>query len=505
MMNQPAAAVSASGNRAKWLALVAAFLGWMFDGFEMGLFPLVGGPALADLLGPQAAGEAAKWFGAIIAVFLVGAATGGVLFGWLGDRIGRVKAMSLSIFTYAIFTGLCGLATEAWHIAVLRFIASLGMGGEWSLGVALVNEIWPGRSRALVAGLIGAAANVGFLLVGVLSIVLVSFIGGAKSLMLGIGLSEVFADKLLANSAWRFLMISGAFPALLIFFIRLFVPESEKWEAERERGATSHWAKADLLGVLLGCAAALAIIWAWSPAGPGWFAATGITIIGLVVALMSYLFPVRQYLARAAAAGSLRAVSRDQVMRRMIFGAALAGVALLGTWGSIQWAARWAGQLAPDPLIHAREWTQITLAVGAIFGTILAALIAGWWGRRITYTLLCVGSFAAALFLYQGNAAYGPMFLVSIFFAGALTGAFYGFFPLYLPELFPTAVRATGQGFAFNFGRILAAVGGLQTATLMGFFDGSFPKAGSALAAIYLIGVFIVWLGPETRGEPLPE
>lgn len=243
------------------MVLLAAFLGWMFDGFEMGLFPLIGGPALADLLGPNSPpGDAAKWFGSIIAVFLVGAATGGVLFGWLGDKIGRVKAMSLSIFTYAIFTGLCGFATEAWHIAALQFIASLGMGGEWSLGVALVNEIWPGKSRALVAGLIGAAANVGFLLVGVLSIVLVSFIGGVKGFVLGVGLSEELTAKLFDHSAWRFLMISGAFPALLIFFIRLFVPESEKWEAERDRGATGHWAKIDLLGVLVGCIAALAII-----------------------------------------------------------------------------------------------------------------------------------------------------------------------------------------------------------------------------------------------------
>ena len=138
-------------------ALVAAVLGWLFDGFEMGLFPLIGGPALKDLLGATASpGDADKWFGAIIAVFLVGAATGGVLFGWLGDAIGRVRAMSLSIFTYAVFTGLCGFATEAWHVAVLRFIASLGMGGEWSLGVALVNELWPGKSRAVTAGLIGA-------------------------------------------------------------------------------------------------------------------------------------------------------------------------------------------------------------------------------------------------------------------------------------------------------------------------------------------------------------
>jgi SHS family sialic acid transporter-like MFS transporter len=73
----------------------------------------------------------------IIAVFLVGAATGGVLFGWLGDKLGRVKAMTLAIFTYAIFTGLCAFVTEAWQFAGLRFIASLGMGGEWALGVAL--------------------------------------------------------------------------------------------------------------------------------------------------------------------------------------------------------------------------------------------------------------------------------------------------------------------------------------------------------------------------------
>ena len=134
------------------MALTAALLGWMFDGFEMGLFPLIGGPALNDLLGPSSAAQATQWFGAIIAVFLVGAATGGVFFGWLGDRIGRVRAMALSIFTYAVFTGLCGFATEAWHIAALRFVASLGMGGEWSLGVALVNEIWPNKSRALLAG-----------------------------------------------------------------------------------------------------------------------------------------------------------------------------------------------------------------------------------------------------------------------------------------------------------------------------------------------------------------
>jgi SHS family sialic acid transporter-like MFS transporter len=131
------ASIPPPNARGRNMALTAAFLGWLFDGFEMGLFPLIGKPALQDLLAgtgdPSLISQGVdRWFTVIIATFLVGAATGGVFFGWLGDRIGRVKAMTFSIFTYAIFTGLCGFATEAWHVAILRFIASLGMGGEWA-------------------------------------------------------------------------------------------------------------------------------------------------------------------------------------------------------------------------------------------------------------------------------------------------------------------------------------------------------------------------------------
>ncbi len=498
--------MQAPTQRQRVLTLTAAILGWMFDGFEMGLFPLIGQPALSDLLGPGApAADAAKWFGAIIAVFLVGAASGGVLFGWLGDKIGRVRAMAISIFTYAIFTGLCGFATEAWHVAALRFVASLGMGGEWSLGVALVNEIYPGKSRALTAGLIGAAANVGYLLVAVLSMVLLSFIASAHSLFLSIGIPETAAVRLFSNSAWRLLMISGAVPALLIFFILMFVPESAKWEAERKRGATSHWANIDLFGVLIGSIAALAIVWAWSPAGLGPLAATGVTLAGLAIALVGYLYPARRYVARAETAGSLRVGHGAEIVRMMLFGAALASVALLGTWGSTQWAPRWVVQLEPDPAKHAKEWTLFWLSAGAICGTMAAALAAGRYGRRITYAVLCVLSIGAALLLYQTNTSYTPYFLVCAFIAGSVTASFYGFFPLYLPELFPTAVRATGQGFAFNFGRIIAAVGGLQTANLMKFFDNSFPKAASVMAAIYVFGMFAVWWGPETKDMPLPD
>lgn len=515
---------------AQYMTLLAALLGWMFDGFEMGLFPLIGAPALRDLLGPDSpSSDAAGWFGAIIAVFLVGAAAGGVLFGWLGDKIGRVRAMSLSIFTYAIFTGLCGFATEAWHIAVLRFIASLGMGGEWSLGVALVNEIWPGKSRAFIAGLIGAASNVGFLMVALLSVFLTGFIESVESFLLMIGLSDGLIERLLQNQAWRFLMICGAFPALLIFLIRLFVPESQKWQDEHDKGNTSNWVNSDLYGLLIGCLSALLIIWTWSPPGSasestGWlstlfapllvlptlpFAAKAlITVIGMAVCLIGFLYPVLQYLKRSVAGSTIEEASSRRILGRMLLGAALAGTALLGTWGSIQWAPRWAAELQPDTaemMFYAKEKTQIALSLGAIAGTILAAVAAGAFGRRRTFTVMCLGSIASAVYFYLGHDHFGFGFLIAAFLAGGVTASFYGFFPLYFPELFPTAVRATGQGFAFNFGRIVAAIGGLQTASLIAFFDGDFPSAGSALSVIYLLGAVLIWFGPETKNADLND
>ncbi len=152
-------------GRAQWMALIAALLGWMFDGVEQGLFPLVARPALMELMGPDAAQQMGTWLSAVTAAFLVGAALGGVVFGWLGDRIGRVRAMAWSVLVYSLFSGLCAFVQTPWQLAVLRLIGSLGMGGEWALGVALVMEVWPSRSRPTMAALIGAASNVGFLLI----------------------------------------------------------------------------------------------------------------------------------------------------------------------------------------------------------------------------------------------------------------------------------------------------------------------------------------------------
>src|SRR6185369_3909922 len=202
-------------TRGQWMVLLAAFLGWLFDGFEIGLFPVVARPAMQNMLGGTGDAMVGVWMGRITACFLLGAACGGMVFGWLGDRIGRVRAMSMSILTYSLFTGFGYFAQTPAHLGVLRFISALGMGGEWSLGVALVMECWPEKHRPLLAGAIGAAANVGFGLVGALGLCFQ-----------------------VTPHSWRWVMLAGAAPALLTLFIALYVPESEKWKKSvQKKGA----------------------------------------------------------------------------------------------------------------------------------------------------------------------------------------------------------------------------------------------------------------------------
>jgi len=517
--------------RGRWLTLVAALLGWMFDGLEMGLFPLVARPALLDLLGPETdRSEISRWVSVITAGFLVGAATGGVLFGWLGDRVGRVRAMTLSVLTYALFSGICGLSTDAWQVAVFRFIASLGMGGEWSLGVALVMEVWPDRSRAWLAAAIGAAANFGYMIIAVLGLVLSVVITDLHSAMLSVGVGPETSDWLVKNSGWRILMLCGALPALLTFLIRLFVPESTRWEAEKQKGSTTHWQTVDLLGVLVGAGAACGLIAIWAVADLAiWVRVTG-SLVMILVVTVGYLYPIVRFVRRAemssestgesplaaaglppdalpagATGGSPTSLALRAIVGRLLLAAALSGVALLGTWGSTQQAPVYADEMTAGQQPTAKAYTQALAAFGAVVGCVAAALVGNWIGRRITYALLCVGSIGAIAGLYQLNDAYGPAFLCWAFVAGTITAAFYGWLPLYLPELFRTKVRATGQGFGFNFGRILAAIGVLQLPVVMKQLQVGWQGACTAMSLIYLVGLGLIWLAPETKGKPLPD
>lgn len=503
----------------RWMALIAALLGWMFDGAEMGVFSMVGRSAVQDMLGFDGAPTKVQeeqigfYFSIIIAVFLVGAATGGVLFGWLGDRIGRVRAMSLSVLTYALFTGLCGLAQNPVQLGILRFIAALGMGGEWALGVALVMEVWPNRSRALMAGLIGAAANFGYMLVGVIGLMLVAVLVELERTLSAMGFAEATVQMLVAHKGWRLMMMLGTLPALLTFFIRIFVPESHKWEQEKGKGNTNHWATVDLLGVLVGGLGPALIVYVWAePTNSATSRMIG-TIVGFIVAVVGYTFPIFRYLQRVNAGKSESESSTWPTVRRMYLGATLSGVALLGTWASAQWAPSWAAQLTQNQQ-NSKEWTQITLSIGALVGAFLIAVVGNWLNRRVTYATMCVLSMVTSLVFYQMHSTFSTSFLVWVFLLGACTSSFYGWLPLYLPELFTTKIRASGQGFAYNFGRIIAAIGTLQMGALLPWFadkqtyaglHGGYPAACSYISAIYIVGIIVIFWAPETRSKPLPE
>jgi MFS family permease len=325
-------------------------------------------------------------------------------------------------------------------------------------------------------------------------------------------MSPEWVEHLCGNQGWRLLMLSGTLPALLTFFIRLFVPESDRWQEEKRRGTTSHWQTRDLLGVVFGALGPLAIVYLWAGNDLPLPVRVAGTLIGLGVATVGYMYPVAQFVKRAEAATDQQAIVRF-TLRRMLLAAGLSGVALLGTWASIQWAPTWADKLTGGQIPTAKGWTLFWQAAGATIGCVVAALLGDWVGRRNAYRLMCVASFGSILLLYQGNAIYhqgtaqyGTFLLVTVFLSGFCTASFYGWLPLYMPELFRTRVRATGQGFGFNFGRILAAVGSLQTGSLMqGVFKGDYAQACSMMSAVYLLGLVLIQFAPETKGQPLPE
>jgi len=500
-MNAPTSA------RGRNLTLVAALLGWMFDGMEMGLFPLVGRDALSEWLrDPTDATKVDKqsvdlWFGIVMACFLVGAATGGVVFGWLGDKVGRVRAMTVSVLLYSVCSGLSAASGSPAELATLRFLGALGMGGEWALGVALVMEVWPSASRAWLAGWIGAFGNLGYTVCGFIKLSLNRVGDDVPVWLTSVGIPADWAAKLASHGDWRLLMLMGAAPALLTLLIRLFVPESEKWTKEKESGAASHWSTRDLLGVLVGACSALGIIALWAVPDLDLVVRVVGSIAALVVVIYGYLMPARGYLSRCG----LSVEAKRETLFRMLLAAGLSGVPLLATWAGLMWMYMWVGTLPGGTNPDARPWLQISSSIGAAIGCVAAALLGGGLGRRPVYAALCILSLITMVGFYKLNTTYGIEFLLSAGLLGMISASFYGWLPLYLPELFRTSVRATGQGFGFNFGRIIAAVGQLQMANLLAAFGGDYAQACALVAGVYLFGIVLICFAPETKGKPLPE
>ncbi len=446
-------------RRGRMLVLIAAFLGWMFAGWEMSLLPLSARSVTIGLLQEDAvsskwvaegrveldsqtetAGSSGdrlkkavgKWFARYIAAFLFGAALGGWIFGSLGDRSGRIKAMSISIVWYALFTGLSYFVSSPLEMCVMRFIACMGIGGMWPSGVALVSEAWPDVSRPMLAGLIGTSANVG---IALLSIV-VKQIGLANH------------DYLLTPDSWRWMMLLGALPALLGVLFYFIVPESPRWLAGRKQ--------------------------------------------------------------RANHAAPLAEVLKPPLLKYTISGIALGTIPLLGAWGAQKWILPWAGQVGSQiGLESLKADTQTAWAIGAAIGSLCGGWLATLLGRRTTYFIVSLGSLVLAQLIFQQlKPAPTWQFMVPVFTLGLVATVYFGWLPLFLPEMFPTRVRATGSGVAFNSGRIIAAVIVLFIAGMVeAMFNSDYSRIGSITSWVYVGGMIVILLvpkSPETIDEPAP-
>lgn len=194
-----------------YLVLIAAWLGWVFDGMDSMLYNIVMLPALHDLLGTSATKSEIGYFGGLIMSYtLLGAALGGILFGILADYIGRVKVLLITILTYSIMTGLSGFAHSWQELALYRGLTGFGIGGEWAVGSVLLAETWPDLKRTFAGSFMQMGWPVGF------------FLAAAVNLLVG-------------PHGWRVVFFVGAIPALLTLLLRIKLKEPEKWVRDHAR------------------------------------------------------------------------------------------------------------------------------------------------------------------------------------------------------------------------------------------------------------------------------
>lgn len=438
----------------RYVILAAAFLGWMFAGVQMNLTRLAAQSITDDfarsgrlmpgatfswnnLLVFESAGAGAsaepsptflkqqrpRWAANYDSAFLLGAAFGGMVFGWLGDRIGRARAMGASILCYSCFAGASYFVLTPEQLVLLRFVSGMGVGGMWPTGVSLAAEAWSDVSRPMLSGLLGTSANVGIVL-----------------------LSAIACFVPLSPDSWRWMMLLGWPSALLGVLVWVLVPESPAWLAARAQAVQSPTAK-----------------------------------------------------------GSLRVLFAPPLLPRTLMGIALGTIPLLGGWGVTAWFINWTQSELSASDFRSPAITSLMRAGGASIGALFGGWMANLLGRRTTFFLISLCSFGLSEYIYLAMNPKMDGFSAAVFAVGLVSTVYFGWLPLYLPELFPTPVRATGAGISFNFGRILTAAGVLGTGALTAYFQGNYRVAGSVMSLIYATGMVVILFAPDTTGKKLAE
>jgi MFS family permease len=422
-------------------ALLAAALGWLFDGYETYAVILVGAVAIRDLVAPDQQAQLPLYFGGLTAVTLFGWATGGLVSGVLADYIGRRRTLMLSILVYAVFTGLGAVVPNYWLLLACRFLTGLGLGGEFAPGTTLVGELWPAEQRGRAAGALASAFGIGCLLAS-----------GCWLLVGGLG-----------PGAWRVMFALGVFPALLLLWLRRRVEDSAIWQEADRRRRSAHQARAQ--GRLLTAD--------------------------------------ERRLTRSTVADLFMSA---ELRRRTLLLLVMALASVVGFWGISTWVPQYAGHVASRAGHGAGRWGALAgllFSVGGIAGYLVLGALGDRWGRRPTIALFFAGSVIAALapFLIDDDLA---LFMIAATANGFFISGQFAWMAMYLPEVYPTAVRGTGTAVVFNGARYLAAFGPLVAGWVVESLGG-LAHAAALMSAIYLLGLAATpFAAPETKGRPLP-
>jgi MFS family permease len=448
-------------NRYQWLVLGLASLGWVFDVFEGQIFVATMNEATPALLGGSAAaGEVGFWNHVTLGAFLLGGALGGVVFGMLGDRIGRQRTMTYTILLYSLCTGLSAFSPGVWSMAGFRFLAALGVGGEWAVASTLVAEEFPRRSRAWSQSLFQASGTLGKYLAVAAGALLVARPDLIVHLPGGAGDLEV--------SGWRLAFLLGAVPALLILLVRRHLREPEVWRQAVTAG-TEGAATAGRLRELFAPRLVRRTLIAVGLAGVGMA-----TYWGTVIYAKDALLGARAEQFLAALPAGADAAARAAVL-----------------------------QEHASELKRAEMWGMFLATTGGGLGLIAFAPLAERLGRRGALALFLLGGSAASLVLFQVLTGVGAITLFLPVFGFLAMGMGAGL-AVYFPELFPTRLRGTGSGFCFNAGRILAA----PALFLAGWMqkDGlSLADSAALVSLLFPLGALLMLWAPETRGRELPD
>lgn len=495
-------------NGYQWFVFCVAAIAWMADCMDQQLFNLARRTSITDLLGGAAADpkDVDFWAALSTSVFLIGWACGGLVFGMYGDRIGRVKTLTYTILLYSIFTGLSAFSQGPFDYCAYRFLTGLGVGGVFAAAVALLAETMPAHARPYTLGLMQASSAIGNCT--------------AALMFIALGLLELngYLDglKTVGLSAWRVLFLIGIVPAVLVIFIQRRLKEPASWLAAKAAADDGTGRKlgsyADLFGggwitrhAILGMLLSfVGVVGLW---GIAFFA------VDLQQTIFRPTFAREATVAYAYPADVEAAVKADAERKK-------ADPNATSSLTDAQKAAkepvdRNRAQYTKGQGIIWAGITSLAINIGAFIGMSGFAGLAGRVGRRPAFAVTIVAAAASVALVFTQMQTRTDIIWMNVVM-GICMLALFGGYAVYLPELFPTRLRATGTSFCYNVGRFIAASGPL----LLGFLttsvfadaseggaypDRPFRSAGLAMCGIFALGLAVLPFLPETKDKPLPE